>query len=217
MAGEAVGELAHSGRVSTRACEDEGVSQETVGRSPEAPAPPARSRGRKTGLDMVRSLAVIGAMVAVIYLLVPRPDDVEPPPVDLTGAVEVAQAAGDVPVVVPDLGDGWEVTSARRDRPSDAEPATWHLGYLTPAGGYAGLEVADDATATWLTRVTSDGTEAGVQDVDGIPWTVYESADPRRTSLVLEDGSRTTVVTGSAVLDELVELAGTVAATGTAP
>ncbi len=193
------------------------MSQETVDRSPEASAPPARSRGRQTALDMVRSLAVIGAMVAVIYVLVPRPDDVEPPPVDLAGAVEVARFAGDVPVVVPDLGADWEVTSARRDRPGDAEPATWHLGYLTPSGGYAGLEVAEDVTATWLTRVTSDGTDAGVQDVDGTPWTAYESADPRRTSLVLEDGSRTTVVTGSAVLDELVELARASAAAGDGP
>ena len=42
--GDRAGGRGHGGRVSTPACEDEGVSQETVGRSPEAPAPPARSR-----------------------------------------------------------------------------------------------------------------------------------------------------------------------------
>ena len=171
------------------------------------PPSPAASRGRKTATDMVRSLAVIGAVVAVLYLLVPRPAGTSTPPVDLPGAVEVAEAAGDVPVVVPDLGADWEVTSARRDRPVDGDPATWHLGYLTPSGGYAGLEVADAVTEDWVTRVTSDGTQAGAQDVAGTPWQVYESEQPRRTSLLLEQGGRTTVVTGSAVLDELVELA----------
>jgi hypothetical protein len=156
---------------------------------------------------MVRSLAVIGAVVAVIYLLVPRPAGTSAPPVDLPGAVEVAEAAGDVPVVVPDLGEDWEVTSARRDRPVDGDPATWHVGYLAPSGGYAGLEVADDVTESWVERVTSDGTPGATQDVGGTPWQVLESEEPRRTSLLLEEDGRTTVVTGSAVLDELVELA----------
>lgn len=178
---------------------------------PEDAAAPPRSRGPSTAvgavLDLVRSLAVIGAMVAVIYLLVPRPAGTNAPPVDVPGAAEVAEAAGDVPVVVPDLGADWEVTSARRDRPGEREPATWHVGYLAPSGGYAGLEVGDDVTEAWIERVTSDGTEAGTQDVGGTAWQVYESADPRRTSLLLEQDGRTTVVTGSAVLDDLVELA----------
>lgn len=173
-----------------------------------APAAPAgTSRGRKNVMDMVRSLALIGGMVAVIYLLVPQTDVPVVQPVDLQGAAESAEGADDVPVVVPELGDDWQVTSARRDRPVDAQPATWHVGYLTPSEGYAGLEVADDVDPTWVERVTSDGTEAGTQDVDGTAWTVYESQEPRRTSLLLEQDGRTTVVTGSAVLDELVELA----------
>jgi len=182
------------------------VSQETEAPPGGAAATPP-SRGRKTALDMVRSLAVIGAVVAFIYLLVPRPAGTDAPPVDLTGAAEVAEAAGDVPVVVPRLGEDWKVTSARRDRSVDGDPATWHLGYVAPSGGYAGLEVAEEVPESWVARVTSDGTQAGTQDVGGTPWRVYESDDPRRTSLLLEQGGRTTVVTGSAVLDELVELA----------
>ncbi len=179
---------------------------------PQSTAPrPATGSGGKTVLNMVRSLAVIGAMVAVVYLLVPRPQGSLVQPVDVPGAAQVALAAGDVPVVLPELGQDWQVTSARRDRPENGFPAGWHLGYLTPEQDYAGLEVAAAPTPAWIERATSEGVPATTQEVSGRSWTVYES-EPRgagqpRTSLVLDDDDRVLVVTGSAVLDELVELA----------
>ncbi len=171
------------------------------------PVPPVRARGAFTVRDVVATLVLMGLVVGGVYLLLPQPDSPITQPVDVDGAVEVAVASGDVPVLLPDLDDGWEVTSARRERATEDEPASWHVGYLTPAQEYAGLEVVDGATAAWRTRVTSGGTEGATQDVDGTPWQVVESLDPARTSLVLEDGGRTVVVTGSAPLDELVELA----------
>jgi hypothetical protein len=175
--------------------------------SDRRPAPPARARGAFSVRDVVATLVLLGLVVGAVYLLLPRSDAPVTQPVDLDGALEVAVAADDVPVLLPDLGEGWTVTSARRERPDEEQPASWHLGYLTPAEEYAGLEAADGATAAWLGRVTSDGTEAGTQDVDGVAWQVLESVDPARTSLVLEEAGRTVVVTGSAPLDELVELA----------
>lgn len=174
--------------------------------SDRRPGPPARARGAFTGRDVVATLVLMALVVGGVYLLLPQPDSPITQPVDVDGAVEAAVASGDVPVVLPDL-DGWTVTSVRRERPDEEQPASWHVGYLTPAQAYAGLEVADGATSVWLARVTSDGTDAGTQDVDGTPWQLVESLDPARTSLVLEDGERTVVVTGSAPLDELVELA----------
>ncbi len=185
------------------------------GTEPQTPQPttprPATGSSGKTVLNMVRSLAVIGAMVAVVYLLVPMPQGTLVQPVDVRGAAQVAVAAGDVPVVLPELGQDWQVTSARRDRPQSGFPAGWHLGYLTPEQDYAGLEVAAAPTPAWIERVTSEGVRATTQEVSGQSWTVYES-EPRgagqpRTSLVLEENDRVLVVTGSAVLDELVELA----------
>jgi len=178
---------------------------------PPATPRPATGSGGKTVLNMVRSLAVIGAMVAVVYLLVPRPQGALVQPVDVPGAAQVALAAGDVPVVLPELGQDWQVTSARRDRPQSGFPAGWHLGYLTPEQDYAGLEVAEAPTPAWIERATSEGVRATTQEVAGQSWTVYES-EPRgvgqpRTSLVLQENDRVLVVTGSAVLDELVELA----------
>jgi hypothetical protein len=175
--------------------------------SDRRPGPPPRARGAFSVRDVVLTLAAIGVVVAGVYLVLPQPDSPVIQPVDLDGALEVAVAADDVPVLLPDLGEGWEVTSARRERPDQEQPASWHLGYLTPSQEYAGLEVAEGATGAWLRRVTSDGTEASTQDVDGVAWQVVESVDPARTSLVLDEAGRTVVVTGSAPLDELVELA----------
>ncbi len=172
---------------------------------------PSAGRGRRTVLDMVRSLAVIGAMVAAVYLLVPRPQGQLVQPVDVPGAAQVALQAGDVPVVLPELGQDWRATSARRDRPQSGYPAGWHLGYLTPEQDYAGLEVAAAPTPEWIQRVTSDGVQASTQEVSGRSWTVFESvpggSGQPRTSLLLETDDRVLVVTGTAVLDELVELA----------
>jgi hypothetical protein len=178
-----------------------------VSTTSDRPPPPARARGSFSVRDVVATLALLGLVVGGVYLLLPQPDSPVTQPVDLDGALEVAVAADDVPVLLPDLGEGWTVTSARREQPDQEQPASWHVGYLTPAQEYAGLEVAEAATDAWLERVTSGGTEASTQDVDGVAWQVVESTDPARTSLVLEDAGRTVVVTGSAPLDELVELA----------
>ncbi len=156
---------------------------------------------------MVRSLVAIGAAVAVVVLLVPRSDQPVVQPVDLDAAVQAAESAGDVPVVNPDLDDDWQLTSARRERPDGQLPATWHLGWLSPEDEYVGLEAALESTPDWVREVTSAGEETSTLDVAGRPWTVYTSPEGERVSLLLETSDGVLVVTGSAVLDELAEVA----------
>lgn len=162
---------------------------------------------------MVRSLAAIGAAVAVVVLLVPRSDEPVVQPVDLEAAVLAAEAAGDVPVVAPELGDEWQLTSARREEPEGQVPATWHLGWLSPDDEYVGLETTSEPTPDWVREVTADGEESTTLDVGGETWTVYEADDPRRTSLLLQRSDDVLVVTGSAVLDELAVVAAALSAT----
>jgi hypothetical protein len=71
-------------------------------------------------------------------------------------------------------------------------------------------------TTGWVTEQTSDGLpddEAAAIDVAGERWRLLRSTDPRRTSLLIERDGVTTVVTGSALLDELVQLAGSTQST----
>lgn len=156
---------------------------------------------------MVLTLAVVLGAVAVIYLLVPRPDRSYVPPVDLSAAAQQAREAGRAPVVEPDTPPGWTVTSARLDPGGNGQPATWQIGYLTDDDTYAGLRVADEATDRWITEETRNGYESGVQDVDGLPWRTFVSREDGRTHLLRTSPQSATVVGGSAVLDDLVELA----------
>jgi hypothetical protein len=155
---------------------------------------------------MVRSLVLVLAAVLAVVLLVPRPDEPVRQPVDVARAAEAARAAG-APHVVPDVPDGWSPTSARFEPRGPDGVATWHVGYLTTSERYAGLEVAADATPRWVREQTSEGQETGTQEVAGATWRQLLSDDGSRRSLVLEADGVTTVVTGSATLDELAALA----------
>jgi hypothetical protein len=174
---------------------------------PAAPAPPARrGRGQQTVLDMLRSLALILVAVGALVLIVPRPDKPIRQPVDVAQAADAAQEAG-APAVVPHVPDGWSATSARYEpRGADGVP-TFHVGYLTPSETYAGLEVARGATDAWLRQQTSQGEVTGSQDVDGQSWQQRLSSDGKRRSLVHETRGVTVVVTGTASLEELAQLA----------
>ena len=72
------------------------------------------ARMRQTVGDMVRSMLVVLAFVAVLLLVTwrPQPDAVKP--VDTTSAVTLATMQADFPVeVAVGLSDGWRPTSAR--------------------------------------------------------------------------------------------------------
>ena len=177
------------------------------------------NRGRKTALDMARSVAVIGAAVAVVFLLIPRPETRVVQPVDVVTAATGLQPQASFQLVVPQLPDSWTPTSVRfRPDSADAVP-TWHIGYLTALEGYAGVEVTDEVTPRWLDEQTAGASatqddadaDAGAEpeqvEVAGRTWRVLRSEEPERTHLVLEEDGLTTVVNGSADVEELTQLA----------
>jgi hypothetical protein len=155
---------------------------------------------------MVRSLVLVLAAVLAVVLLVPRPDEPVRQPVDV-GAAAQAAAAADAPWVDPEVPAGWSPTSARFEPSGPDGVATWHVGYLTPSQRYAAVEMAAGATPRWLREQTSNGRVTGTQQVAGATWQQLLSDDGSRRSLVLELDGVTTVVTGSASLDELAALA----------
>lgn len=179
-----------------------GVTQPAAPASAPGGRPP---RGRGTGWDMVRSLLVVGAVVAAVVLLIPRPGEPVRQPVDVAAEAALARDQVEFDVVVPDVG--WEPNGAGLEIEGDEAVPTWHVGYVTPSGRYAGVDVAESATASWLREVTSEGVETGTLDVAGAPWVEWVSDDGERRSLVLDADGVTTVVGGTATLDELVELA----------
>jgi hypothetical protein len=154
---------------------------------------------------MVISMAVILAMVAVVVWLLPRPNGIEQPAVDVANAAQGNASALSFAPAVPDGPEGWTATSANVNRSTEGV-VTWHVGYRTDEGRYLALEVAEDTTPTWLKAQTAGGTQDGTRTVGGEPWDAYLQEDRKRYSLVRTQDDLTVLVTGEGGYDVLTEL-----------
>ncbi len=178
--------------------------------TPGRPAAPARRRGAGTASDMVRSLVVIGVLVAIVFLALPRPRGRIEQPVDVAASVRDAQAAG-LPALEPVVPEGWRANAATFEPDVVEGLPTWSVGYLLPDDSFAGVRTTAGATPAWLDGVTSAGEADGEREVAGQVWQELASGTgTRRRSLVLVTDQVTTVVTGTADDDELDELAAAV-------
>ena len=150
--------------------------------------------------NMVRSLLVVGALVAALIVIVPRVNTVSQPPVNVAAAaVEIAKESGwaiSAPVGLP---EGWKATSVRFVRSTDGLQ-TWHAGYQSASGNYVALEQTRDATQAWIEAQTNRARRTG------------ELSPKIQRSLVstteTPDGL-TTLITGTGTFEELAAFAET--------
>lgn len=158
--------------------------------------------------NMLRSLLVIGAIMAVVVLIFPQ---VQPPPPDID-VVETAQqiegSTGWTLVVPRDLPEGWVPTRAQYRRSTDGL-MTWHAGFQTPSGDYAALQQTLDATDDWVTTQVNRSPRVGELEVAGRLWEQYDRSGKVQRSLVDRGGpgEMTTVVTGTASWDQMQQFA----------
>ena len=171
---------------------------------------PRSTYANGSAANMVRSLLVIGALVAVLVAVVPRVNSISQPPVDVAAAsVEIARESG-WPIAVPEgLPEGWKPTSVRYVRSTDGL-MTWHAGYQSPTGNYVALEQTQGATPRWIEAQTNRAREIGQVDIEGTSWTQFERGGKVQNSL-LDRGSGpqdlTTLVTGTGTFEELAAFA----------
>jgi len=179
------------------------------------PRPTGRSTGqlRKTVWDMVRSMAVVLALVFVIVLLAWRPSPEAVTVIDPGPAVALADASADFPVVVPvGLGEGWRPTSARWEpSPSSLGIPVLHIGYVTPTEEYAQVSQGRVTAESYLDEQTSGGSPTGTREVAGVTWQQWE-ADDRRSLVLIDDAGLTTIVSGTGTWAEIESLASTLQA-----
>lgn len=169
----------------------------------------ASRRLRQTARDMVISLAVVLAVVLLIWLPF-RPsgsaDDVRT--VDPTPVIEGARQAEPWPVLAPvGLGADWRCTSARIEQAADGADVV-HLGYLSPTSTYVGLEQSATKVTGWVFEATVKGREQGTTDVGGTTWTTYEDTEQTHRSLVRTADGATYVVVGTGPFEQIEEFAG---------
>ncbi|WP_406829732.1 DUF4245 domain-containing protein [Pedococcus sp. KACC 23699] len=173
---------------------------------------PRSSYANGSVANILRSLLVIGVLVAVLVAVVPRVNNVSQPPVDVTGAsVEAAQESG-WPIERPtNLPDGWKATSVRYVRSTDGL-MTWHAGYQSPTGNYVAIEQTKDATSGWVEAQTNRAKLTGSLQAGGRTWGTYVRDGKVQNSLVHKASpgdELTTIVTGTGTFDELSAFAGT--------
>lgn len=171
-------------------------------------------RGKQTVRDMVLSMTVIGIVVAVIYLFLPSDDSDQMKAVDYRVELVTAQRAADYPVLAPEgLSKGWKPTSVRYDGQAGQ---AWHLGFLDPEREYVAIEQSSQPYGKYVPKVTEKATNTGkTQLVNGEPWEHWSGA--KYDALVRKDGEVTTVVTGTAPLARLTEMAESLKAGATLP
>ncbi|MBS2962437.1 DUF4245 domain-containing protein [Actinocrinis puniceicyclus] len=175
----------------------------------------ANARLKTTVRDMVLSLLVIAVPIAVVLVLKPSKAG-NPVHVMDTGSYQselsAARAAEPFTVLAPaGLPADWKLTSAYY-QPAGSGAADWHVGYLTPGGGYATLEQTTEPLSGYLSDQHSNASpDATVQIAGATPnvWQRYSGTTPGglRTLLSAQDGKSTVIVAGSAPLAELERLA----------
>jgi hypothetical protein len=177
-------------------------------------APPTKSkRGRETAADMVRSLGLVMLLVVPLWFLAQPGGDAEQRIRVVDPAPDIAAWTDAVPgAPVPGQPEDWKQTVSDYQR----SPAGLRLGWNTARGRYAEFAATSGPAEPFLEELVGRAPSDGMVDVDGVPWRQHTEEDGSISLVRQADG--VTVVVGThratAYLDELYELAGSVAPAG---
>lgn len=180
-------------------------------------AAPTRRHGRQTVRDMVISMAVIGAVIAALMLVTWRPrPEAGPREVDWAEYAQTVQTRVEYPVAMPaGLSDAWISTSVRFERTdSSSGRPVWHIGFVTPASQYAGVEQTDGDSAAFVAGLVGGAKPEGTVSLAGRDWQRYGSGANGYRTLVLIGQPSTIAITGSASDAELEQLAASLKVAG---
>ena len=179
--------------------------------SSTTPRPTGRRNARlgQTVGDMVRSLAVVLALVGVLVVVTYQSQKQEVRTVDVTTAATQAQRQATFDLLTLPARDGAAATSVRW-QPTEGSGGipVWHLGYLVDGSDYLQIAQSTTTDARFVPEQTAGGQPAGEAAIGGVQWQRYEQE--KRRSLISIDGGVTTVVSGTLAWPELEKAAGSV-------
>lgn len=180
----------------------------------------ARRRSRQTTTNLMLALAATVGVVALLVLVVVRPQQSLLQPVDYPAIVAATEQTVDYPLAAPTLPAGWSVNAAgiRTDQ-ADGEPY-WYAGFVTDENGFVGLSQRGDADQTWPAFRLDRGAPTGAVSAGGVSWVEYDRRDDpdaggnSRYALVGEVEGTTVILAGTAS-DRAFEQLATAVATDT--
>ncbi|WP_427384848.1 DUF4245 domain-containing protein [Janibacter sp. G56] len=178
--------------------------------TPTGPAPRSHYANGTAG-NVIRSMLVIGALVAIVYLAIARTETVQRQSIDVALAAQSASEQTDWPIEVPTgLDEEWSATLARFA--ATDEPPTWRVGYQSGHDTHVAYAQAKDAPATWVTeQLRGASGDGSVTTPDGREWQRHISEDGQTRLLTQVPPGRkglTTVLRGTGAWDEVVDFAG---------
>lgn len=163
----------------------------------------------KTVRDMVLSMGVIGAVVAVIVVINWQPSPEPVKALDSAPVAEAVAAAVDYDVLHPQLAEGWRATSARFEPTAETgDEPVWFNGWVTPEGEYAAVVQSTATNSGFVEEQTVGGlpiTDRAVLPAGTEAWQAYVTRDGNQRSLVRQTDGVTTIVTGTVEWPALVE------------
>lgn len=187
------------------------TAQETADRKA---ASSAAYRSSKTFRNLITALLVTVAVVAVVYLGVPRGSLADAEPVDVPAvAAEVSASLGHT-LLVPEVPSDWRANSAR------LEGERWRVIYA-PESGFVHIAQGIGVGDTWVARSLDGSAPTGTVTIDGIVWDEYDfpaaRADKVTYALSTDAGSDVVLISGetdaataaiaaSAVADQIRDL-----------
>jgi hypothetical protein len=165
-----------------------------------------RRRSNQTTLNLVIALIASLGIVALIVLVVVRPQSIERDPVDYQAIAADAQDETDVPLAAPGLPDGWSANRAEFVPAGADGVARWEIGLLSPSGQYIGLVQGIDANSTWVSQQTAEAEATDRFEIGGVGWNEYDRRDVPDTGnlayAIVGTIDRSTIVLGGTATDE---------------
>jgi len=166
----------------------------------------ARHRNNQTLLNLVIALIASLGVVALIFLVVVRPQQIDRDPIDYRSIAADAQGDVDVPLAAPVLPDGWSANRAELNPAGTDGVRTWQIGFLTPSGQYIGLVQGIDANDTWVSQQTAEAEATDRLLIDDTGWNAYDRRDVDDAGnlayALVGAFDRSTVVLGGTATDE---------------
>lgn len=160
--------------------------------------------------DIIRSVAVLGGVLAAVALVFNLVNDSEPrlpDPVEYRPALEAARAEYDYQVLAPEpVPDGWRATSVEFGQEGGGD--RWRLGFLTADEQFVGMEQSDGEIESFRTDRLAGFTPDGESTVRGDTWGRFvEDDDIADRALVRTVDGAVTIVVGTVSYERLEEFA----------
>jgi hypothetical protein len=153
---------------------------------------------------LIPLLVVVGVVVAFSWPRGQHADGIHV--VGVAAPIADAERIAGFTMAPTGLNDRWRPTSTKFVAAGPSNGASFRIGYVTPSNKYAEFLESNDAPEAAAAQYGPLGVD-GSANVNGAQWQQYRTNEDQvllRTTV----GKVTLIVTGSAPMNELVELAG---------